>query len=50
MVEAAARGGMFSGVTPLPTSAFALLAERPFAEGSALSLDCRRGTGMTGTW
>jgi len=38
VVDAAARGGLLSGVTPLTTSAFALRAERPLAEGAALSL------------
>ena len=38
VVDAAARGGMLSDVTPLTTSAFALQAERPLAEGAALSL------------
>lgn len=37
-VEAAADGGMLSDVTPLTTSAFALEAERPLAEGNTLSL------------
>ena len=36
-VEADARGGILTGVTPLTTSAFALRAERPLAEGTALS-------------
>ena len=38
VVEAAARGGMLSDVTPLTTSAFALQAERPLTEATALSL------------
>ena len=38
VVDAAARGGLLSDVTPLTTSAFALQAERPLAEGTALSL------------
>ena len=38
VVDAAARGGMLSDVTPLTTSAFALQAERPLTDGTALSL------------
>ena len=38
VVEAAARGGMLSDLTPLTTSAFALQAERPLAAGTSLSL------------
>ena len=38
VVDAAAHGGMLSAVSPLTTSAFALQAERPLAEGTALAL------------
>lgn len=38
VVDAAAHGGMLADVTPLTTSAFAVQAERPLAEGAALSL------------
>ncbi len=37
-VNAAARGGILAGLSPLTTSAFALQAERPLAEGTTLLL------------